>query len=224
MTLAELIARYRLEAVDDTFPFFVEDKDVKMWINDAYRQAAIRGRLIRDDVSPAVCEIPYGVGSSVYRLNPAVFEIINMRMAPVASPTRPKFLTIKSREWMDNHCSDWRDDPSRWADYAIQDDTSIRLVGTYAAGDILKLECYRFPLKKLVADIDKPEFHEAHHEHLVYWVLYKAFGRQDADMYDPARAAEAETAFTDYFGPMPDSDMRRATRSDVVHHNTPYIL
>ena len=40
-----------------------------------------------------------------------------------------------------------------------------------------------------------------------------------ADGFDPTRAATAEAAFTSYFGPRPDSDLRRATRSDAPQTN-----
>jgi hypothetical protein len=67
--------------------------------------------------------------------------------------------------------------------------------------------------------LGKPEIHQAHHEHLLQWALHKAFGIPDSDGFDPGRSALAERAFTAYFGPMPDSDLRRETRSDVPHHN-----
>ena len=66
-------------------------------------------------------------------------------------------------------------------------------------------------------------FHKAHHEHLIDWALHRAFSVPDSEMFDANRAAQAEEAFTAYFGPLPDSDMRRITRHDVVHHNTVYL-
>ena len=66
-------------------------------------------------------------------------------------------------------------------------------------------------------------FHKAHHEHLIDWALHRAFSVPDAEAFDPQRAALAEQAFTEYFGPLPDSDLRRITRHDVVHHNTVYL-
>ena len=66
-------------------------------------------------------------------------------------------------------------------------------------------------------------FHKAHHEHLIDWALHRAFSVPDAETFDQHRADLAERAFTEYFGLLPDSDMRRITRHDVVHHNTVYL-
>ena len=37
-------------------------------------------------------------------------------------------------------------------------------------------------------------------------------------VFDKERAAISLKAFNDYFGLRPDSDLRRKTREDVVHH------
>lgn len=216
MTLEDLIRRFRTLAVDKVQPYLFADEDVTDWLNDAQRQACIRGRLLREDANPAVCEIALDPSQKTYPLHKAVYEIINARIVPVSGRSRPVFLA--SREWMDENMPDWRDEQGQ-AEFAIQDDTSIRVVGVITTGDKLAIECYRTPLKVLANDTDKPEIHEAHHEHLIQWALHKAFSVPDADGFDAARSAAAEAEFTAYFGPMPDSDMRRTTREDVVHHN-----
>ena len=83
----------------------------------------------------------------------------------------------------------------------------------------LHIEGYRVPLKALENDTDKPELHEAHHRHLVHWALHRAFTKPDSETIDPQRAAAAEAAFTRYFGPSPDADLRRSTRHDEVQTN-----
>jgi len=123
---------------------------------------------------------------------------------------------------MDENMPDWRDEQGQ-AEFAIQDDTSIRVVGVITTGDKLVIECYRTPLKMLANDTDKPEIHEAHHEYLIQWALHKAFSVVDADTFDPQRSDRSEAAFTNYFGRMPDSDLRRMTREDVPHHNAPIL-
>ena len=107
--------------------------------------------------------------------------------------------------------------------YAIQTDTGLRMVGVVEDGDVLELEGYRLPLKKLENDGDKPEIHEAHHEHLIQWALHKAFSVPDSELFDPDRSALSERAFTDYFGLLPDSGMRRETRQDVQHYVRGYM-
>ena len=219
MTLEDLIRRFRTLAVDKVQPYLFADEDVTDWLNDAQRQACIRGRLLREDANPAVCEIALTPGQRTYPLHKAVYEIINARIVP-SNGDRARVVFLASREWMDANLPDWRAEQGM-AEFVIQDDTSIRVVGAVTAGDKLAIECYRTPLKLLANDTDKPEIHEAHHEHLIQWALHKAFSVVDADTFDPQRSDRSEAAFTNYFGRMPDSDLRRLTRADVPHHNAP---
>lgn len=216
MTLEDLIRRFRTLSKDTAEPYFWPDEAVADWLSDAQAQACVRGRLIREDANPAMCRISLVPAQHTYPLHKSVYEIIDLRLIPVVG--RPRTMDLKSREWLNAHAPDWRDmdHPSCWA---IQNDTSIRVVGKINIGDVLALECYRLPLKVLANDSDKPEIHEAHHEHLIQWALHRAFSIPDADTFDANREAAAETAFTSYFGPLPDSDMRRTTRTDVAHHN-----
>ena len=217
MTLENLIRRFRVLAQDTEQPLLWSDEAVIEWLNDAQAQACVRGRLIREDENPAVCQIALTPGQHTYPLHASVYELINLRIKGSGAESS-RSMAIKSREWLDANVRDWRDmdRPSQWL---IQDDTTLRVVGAIQAGDVLHLECYRLPLKQLANDMDKPEIHAAHHVHLIQWALHKAFSVPDADGFDAARSAAAEAEFTAYFGPMPDSDMRRTTREDVVHHN-----
>ena len=222
MTLAELIRRFRTMANDRVQPYFCSDEDVTDWLNDAQRQACIRGRLLREDANPAVCEIALTPGQRTYPLHKAVYEIINARIVP-SNGDRARVVFLASREWMDANLPDWRAEQGM-AEFVIQDDTSIRVVGAVTAGDKLAIECYRTPLKLLANDTDKPEIHEAHHDHLIQWALHEAFSIPDAEMFDAQRAEKAEREFSSYFGLMPDADMRRITRHDVAHHNATFLL
>ena len=57
MTLEDLIRRFRVLSMDNVTPPFWAAEDVIDWLNDAQAQACVRGRLIREDENPAVCQI-----------------------------------------------------------------------------------------------------------------------------------------------------------------------
>lgn len=222
MKLMDLIRRFRVLVKDTAQPYFWADADVTDWLNDAEAQAAIRGRLLREDADPSVCEIVLTPGQHTYPLHPSVFEIIILRLVPTNGRTRE--MKLVSREWLDAEHRGWRDE-TRPMCFAIQNDTSLRVVGGIEAGDKLVLECYRLPMELMSNPNSEPEIHGAHHEHLIDWALHKAFRVPDAETFDPLRSGLAEKAFTAYFGLLPDSDMRRITREDVVHHNrAEYLL
>ena len=226
MTLGDLIRRFRVLADDKEKPYFWSDEDIAEWLNDAQAQACVRGRLLPEDANPAICEVAVTAGQHTYKLHPTVYELVRTGFRPAALGGRPCKFTLVSREWLDANYPDWRDadDWSRTEGgtrYLVQNDTTVRIVPTPTEDGTLTIEAYRLPLKKLSADNDaaSPEIHAAHHEHLLLWALHKAFSVPDAELIDPARAQKAEEGFTAYFGPMPDSDLRRITREDVAHHN-----
>jgi hypothetical protein len=217
MNLQELIRRFRVLANDQAQPCFWADEDVTDWLNDAQAQAAARGRLLREDADADVCRIALVHGQRSYALHPAVTEIVDLRLVP-ASGERARRMHLVSREWLEAEVPDWREDKAP-AFFAVQDDTRLSVAGGFEAGDALALECYRLPLAPMAAPLDEPEIHWAHHERLLLWVLHKAFSVPDTETFDAQRSARAEEGFTAYFGPMPDSDLRRVTREDVPHHN-----
>lgn len=217
MTLEELIRRFRVNVNDREIPYLCADEDVTDWLNEAQEQACIRARLLRDDSTLAVTRIPLVVGTHTYALHEAVYEIIILRLIH-ASGDEPTVLPIQSREWLDRNVPDWRETEEE-AFCVIQDDTSIRVVGTFLAGDRIDLECQRLPLEPMAVSFDEPEIHRSHHIHLIDWAMHKAFSIPDVELFDPTRADKAEARFTRQFGLMPDADMRRITRHDVEHSN-----
>ena len=229
MTLADLIRRFRVLAKDVENPPRADDKDVIDWLNDAQAQACVRGRLLVAEGDPALCHIALTMGKSAYPLHRSIYELIDLR---IRTPDgQPHKVVLRTREWLDAEYPEWREHKN-CVRIAIQTDTGLRLVGQVEAGDVLELEGYRLPLVSMAAPADpddpqavwpSPEIHEAHHEHLIQWALHKAFSVPDSELFDPDRSALSERAFTDYFGLLPDSGMRRETRQDVQHYVRGYM-
>lgn len=222
MTLQELIDEFRALAKDRVIPGLFKTENIINWLNEAQMEACIRGRLLRDDALPA---IHLTVGTHSYKLNPLVYEIIAIWIKP-GNGDESRHITLKSREWLDNNEPSWRtwDTTQRIpARFATQSDTTIRIAGYVEAGDKLWMECYRLP-KTMVSTSDKPEIHDMHHLKLVHWALHRGFSVPDNETFDPNRSKDAEQEFTKYFGPRPNADARRKTRTDVEHHTTPYLM
>ena len=217
MNLEQLIQQFRVDSDDMQSPPLWESEWIAAWLTEAQDEAAIRGRLLMDDYTPALTQIPVTAGVSSYALHPKLYEIAVIDFVPEVGYVQPVYLT--SREKLDRDRNGWRNEPAGVPCSAIQTDTRLRLVPVPSVNGTLRLEAYRLPLKALVNDNDKPEIHEAHHRHLVHWALHRAFSKPDSEAIDKDRAALAEAAFTDYFGPRPDSDLRRSTRSDEVQTN-----
>ena len=217
MNLEQLTAQFRVDADDLTEPHFWDAEWIATWLTEAQAEAAIRKRLLYEASNPAVCQIDVAANTATHDLHKSLFELVHLRFQATGAATS-SVLSIKAREELDRIRPGWRDETGT-PRHAIQDDTRITLVPRPELAGTLHIEGYRVPLKALENDTDKPEIHEAHHRHLVHWALHRAFTKPDSETIDPQRAATAEAAFTRYFGPSPDADLRRSTRHDEVQTN-----
>ena len=216
MKLAELIKRFRTLAHDTVEPYFTSDDILTAWLNDAVSEAAIRGRLIHVSDDPAVCEIQVLSGSSRYDLHETLYELSRTWFDP-ANGAIGRSVYLVSTETLDNtYYPDWRT-MTGTPQFAVQDDTSIRLIPTPDVDGVLRLEGYCVPMVDMVLPTDAPKIHRAHHVHLVQWALHKAFSVPDTEFFDAERSAIALEDFENYFGLRPDSDLRRITREDKPH-------
>lgn len=214
MNLEQLTAQFRVDADDLTEPYFWDAEWIATWLTEAQAEAAIRGRLLYEAANAAVCQIAVAANTATHDLHKSLFELVHLRFQATGAATS-SVLSIKAREELDRIRPGWRDETGT-PRHAVQDDTRITLVPRPELAGTLHVEGYRVPLKALENDTDKPELNEAHHRHLVHWALHRAFSKPDSETIDPTRAATAEAAFTHYFGPRPDADLRRSTRHDEV--------
>ena len=223
MQLSQLINRFRVEANDNVQPYFIEDDAAINWLNDAVNEACIRGRLLYESQNNDVCKIAVTAGIEHYALHESLYELSRIWFEP-SNGAHGSYLALMSAESLDRryHCDNWKLKQGA-PQFAIQDDTGIRLVPIPDVGGELQLEGYRVPLSPMQNDTDKPEINQIHHIHLIQWVLHKAFSVPDSEFFDPNRSALAEQQFTDYFGPRPDSDLRRITREDIPHNVIPFM-
>ena len=223
MQLLDLISRFRTLANDKVEPYFIDDASVIDWLNDAVSEACIRGRLLHESQNNDVCKIDVTTGIANYALHDSLYELSRIWFEP-SNGARGTYLALMSAENLDRR---YRDD--NWKlkqgtpQFAIQDDTGIRLVPIPDVDGELQLEGYRVPLSPMQNDTDIPEINQIHHVQLIQWVLHQAFKVPDVEFFDPNRSALAEQEFTNYFGPRPDSDLRRITREDIPHNVVPFM-
>lgn len=231
MTLEELIASFRVDSDDKArsvgggqSDLLWPDTDVSRWFGEAEEEAALRKRLLFDDYTLAIVQIAVLEGQSSYPLDPRMFEVSKARLLNAATGEFVEDLYITTRAALDQRCPRWRDE-RRQPGFFIQDDTRIVLPGIVDGAYTLRLEGYRTPLVPLAADSvgsTVPEIGVIHHRFLVHWVLHRAYGKQDADTFDPARSQRSLDAFEQYFGLRPDADLRRDQQANQPHHNVAY--
>lgn len=224
MNIEALVQAFRVAAEDTVQPYFVEDEQAVEYLNEAENEAALRMRLLHESSDADVCEIDVAAGTAVYALHASLFELTHTAFRLDGATERTP-VTLVSTDWLDQKLPCWRDEQDT-PRYAVQLETSIRLVPKPSAAGTLLLEGYRLPLVPMEdgTDHDSPEIHAAHHRYLVEWALYRAYSVPDTELQDVERAAAALERFTRYFGERPDANLRRITREDVTHYNVSHLI
>ena len=212
MKVADFIEAFRDQVADHAVPPFWSDAQIVRYLNEAVQEACERAKLIEDRLTPAVCTITLAPDVSTYQLHPSVFEIKRATL-------RGRPLDETSVEELDCDFPGWESAKGLPRAFIFEQANgaraaSIRLVRIPTQADTLALTVYRGALKPLSADFDtaKPEIPERFHERLMDWVLHRAYLKQDADTFDPTKAAESKALFVQAFGERPDANVQRKQR------------
>lgn len=222
MELGELEKAFRRAAHDEKNPPFWSPEEVAQLFTDAHEEAVLRQRLLYEASNPAMCEIAIEIGTSEYKLDRRWLEIVSAGYAPAGRTSRDtlKLLTV---ETMDAGSCSWRDDGWTAQDWVIVDGRTLRLTGLPRRAGTIYLEGYRRPMRPLEAPEDVPEIEEVHHRFLVHWALHAAFGDEDADCFNANKSMQELAKFEQYFGLRSNAKLKRWTRHDLPHHNTPIL-
>ena len=212
MKVADFITEFRETVADNAEPFFWSSEIIVRYLNEAVQEACERAKLIEDRSTPAVCSITLQAGVSTYNLHPSVFEIKRLSF-------RGRPLDETSTEALDCDSPGWENRSGQPRVFVFEQASGgqppkLRLVPMPTATDTIALTVYRGALKPLSADIDtgKPEIPERFHERLMDWVLHRAYLKQDADTFDPNKAAVSLGLFVQSFGARPDANVQRKQR------------
>lgn len=208
MLVEDFITRFRSAVHDVAIPPFWSGEEVVSYLNEAVQEACERAKLI-EDRSMALTLVP---GQDTYSLHASVFEIKRLAL-------RGRPLDETSVEELDADMPGWEGrtgtpryfifEPSSGAQAAM-----VRLVPTPTAADAVALTVYRGALKALSEDRDqeRPEIPERFHARLMDWLMHRAYLKQDADTFDPNKAATSLGLFVQTFGERPDANVQRKQR------------
>ena len=214
MKVADFITEFRDIVQDQQDPPFWSSENIVRYLNEAVQEACERAKLIEDRTTPAVCSITLQAGESTYALHPSVFEIKRLTL-------RGRPLTESSVEELDCEAPGWesRGGTPRW--FVLEQASGlqpakVRVVPAPVIAEPIALTVYRGALKPLAAtDCQaRPEIHERFHLRLLDWMLHRAYLKQDADTFDPDKAAVSLGLFVQAFGERPDANVQRKQRDN----------
>lgn len=210
MNLAQLIQRFRQRSDDSVATAtLISDEDAAAFATEADAEALYRARLVFvDDVALTIEE-----GTREYQIDELIFDLVTVHLTGASRTLDPI-----------DHTELVRRDPTRWKTrtgtptHFTRNGTRIALYPVPVADDTATLAGYRTPLDPLTGQGDEPETPIEHHEHLVDWMLYRAYSTKDSEIEDPQRAAAALARFERHFGPRPTADQVR--RQQEKRRNT----
>lgn len=195
MKLRELIELFRQEVDDLTEPQLWSDAEVIDYANDAQNEACRRARLLVDSSTTAIVQLAYTT-SGLLTLDPRVLFVRRARLAG----QRP--LTRKNMQDMESLDPYWQDRSASTPLVFIPDYETGKLLiwpPPLVAGTVL-MTVVRDPLAEMSSDQNVPEVAARYHRSLRFWMMVRAYGKQDSEANDPKKMAEAMAMFEQEFG------------------------
>ena len=217
MTLEQLIALYREQSFDKATPPFCSDELLTIYANEAQDEACRRGDLLRDS-SSVVCTIAFSADDESVALDPRIIEIQRAKV-------NGQRVALSNSDEMEDELPNWDEDTRRDVPQRlIQGVTTGRLFlwPRPAEAGSIKLTVRRLPLDPLANDVDEPEIRPEMHTSLVEWMLFRAYSREETEMYNDTKAALCKSRFVAEFGSKA-SGRNEAWARNGGHVNAPPI-
>ena len=207
MKVSEIIRELREDYLDDeATPHLWGSGKLRRFLSRAQEEACMRQRILVDNSTAAICEVPLVDGQAEYVLDPRIVLVENIRIGEVT-------LTKRSRAELDRKDPYWRDRVDGDIDTYYQNDLTVRVIPTPRAaddGETMYLRVWRMPLVSFTADTDVPEIPSQYHRDLMWFAIGTAFSLPDEDTQDTNRADFYFKKFDSVFGP--------PLRADVLAH------
>jgi hypothetical protein len=197
MQLIDLIALFRHEVDDTVTPYLWSELEAIDYANDAQDEACRRARLLVDSTTPELCTITVPLASAgVVPLDPRILFVRR-----VAMPGR-RALSRMSMQDMESMNPFWQDAAPRAPVHFITDfETGKLLLWPRPDTDVtLNLTVVRLPLEDMNDGQDAPEIAPRLHRSLRFWMMFRAYGKQDSEAQDKKKAADSLALFEQEFG------------------------
>jgi len=196
MKLRDLLTVVRLEIDDATAPYLWTDPELIEYAVDAENEASRRARLLIDSSTVAICQIAVVANTALYALDSRVLFI---RRAKLTLDDRP--LSRASVRDLDNAVVNWEAEATSPSQFVVDFETGkVRLYPKPVANDTLNLTVVRLPAVDMNDLEDAPEIKAHYHRSLRFWIMHRAYSKQDSETKDDKKALENLAKFEQEFG------------------------
>ncbi len=208
MQLGELIRRGRAAAYDVAEPYFASADDWQAWLNEAAEEAAIRARLIEDESIEVTVEAgapTAGYPAHVWAIQRVFFS--------------GRRLELVDREMLDASEGEGWESATGQPVACYESAQTLRFYPIPEMSGVARIVAFCVPASEMKGDGDEPGLPDKRtHLKLLNFALAQFYSRQDADAFDPNKAAQYEAAFIADFGPPVDEKALRRKRINVRRH------
>lgn len=190
-----IVDLFRAEVADLQQPFLWSDDEAYAFLDDAQIEFCRRTEGIADARTPSVTHLSVVPGGEWYEKSPLILKVRSATRADTGRQV--SVVNIESQ-----------------LAFGIKFDGATGVVGALIDGMddgafrahpvpnetvTINLAVFRLPIAKITsAGAQALEVASQHHPHLVLWMRHRAYSKQDADAFDPRRAAEYEDKFEKY--------------------------
>lgn len=221
MELQDLLARFRSEVSDEDQPFLWSDPEVLQYAIEAQDMFVRRTGGIHDvtvdAASAGTTRLPDLVITTDQPYTAHSPYILRIRSGRVLTAKRDvtfiqesdmRAIMVRDYGFSQGLTFDDTDKGEvQWGVLGVRDEF-VRWVRVPAADDTCRLHFMRLPYPRIVVQEDDLEINEQYHPHLLDWMKYLAYSKQDAETRDDKRAAEFRSSFLDY-SVLADKEMER---------------
>lgn len=195
MTLADLREAARRRLADSSQPYGWATADLNAWINEAIREASLRGR-----ISPTTATVALVAGTASYALSATIDYIHSIKLDGIS-------LGRTTRSRLTDSFGNWESITGTPRHFFVEGRTLTVSPNPTAVGT-LALAVDSIPAE-LTSDAQSPSLEAQDQLALLEWVIYRAGQQRDMDWTLP-HPEQFEANFTRYFGPRPSTRTRRA--------------
>lgn len=205
-----LIAEFRNDVDDNALPQLWSDATIALYADDAQKMFCRLTNGLADSTSQ-MCNIDIDEGEPWAALDKRILKI---RRAERVSDGRP--VTIINAEDLDT--LGVRLDRVGVVNSLVLglEENKIRWGCVPSDADAITMTVFRLPLRPITTEKSQLEIGEQHHLHLLLWMKHLAYGKQDADVYDPRKASVNEGAFRAYCTAVKSEQDRARHKTRIV--------
>ncbi len=194
MTSDELLAVFRAETTDNTVPYFWADSLLYVYMNDAQKMFCRLTEGIEDSSTTSICRLAVAANTEWY---PTSKLILKVREATDTTTGRPYDIVNAEKASEQGIVFRGQIGPLR-AFVTGLEKSKLRAWPMPNAATTVELRVFRLPLENIEGAGQDFEIDEQHHLALLLWMKHRAYGVEDADVFNRFKSEEYEQKFRAY--------------------------